>query len=294
MYDTICSTDVYYVDGVRVTESGRYPIKSSLGCDSIVKEVLVNESLVLGVDSVISVCATDDNIVIPYVEESGKLLEFAIKFKDAVMAEASAEALTPESGAMVVPMLKGVEPNRYKATLSFGELSCGGEDIDVLIDVYYPDSVIAQRWNDVLAIRNDVYNGGYEFVAYQWYKNNMPIDGATSSILYEDLDFDAEYSVMLTRADGVKEMVCAITPTYFSDIREESIVVFTTSVSSEVQVAASSPARVRVWSSEGLLVGEYRLEEGDNVLNVAGLEGIYIAEILFDNGVRQTERIVVR
>ena len=27
---------------------------------------------------------------------------------------------------------------------------------------YYPDSVIAQRWNDVLAVRNDIYNGGYE------------------------------------------------------------------------------------------------------------------------------------
>ena len=257
-------------------------------------DVIVNESLVLGVDSVISVCATDANIIIPYVEESGKLLEFAVKFKDEALSQASVEGLTPDGGAMVVPMIEGVEPNRYKATLSFGELACGGEDIDVLIDVYYPDSVIAQRWNDVLAVRNDGYNGGYEFVGYQWYKNNQPIEGATSSILYEDLDFDAEYSVLLTREDGVKEMVCAITPIYFSNIREESIVVFTTSVASEVQVAASASAMVRMWSSVGLLVGEYRVEEGDNVLNVAGLEGVYIAEILFDNGMRQTERIVIR
>ena len=294
IYDTICSTDVLIVDGVQVTKTGQYPIKSSLGCDSIIMDVIVNESLVLGVDSVISVCATDANIIIPYVEESGKLLEFAVKFKDEALSQASVEGLTPDGGAMVVPMIEGVEPNRYKATLSFGELACGGEDIDVLIDVYYPDSVIAQRWNDVLAVRNDGYNGGYEFVGYQWYKNNQPIDGATSSILYEDLDFDAEYSVLLTREDGVKEMVCAITPIYFSNIREESIVVFTTSVASEVQVATSASAMVRMWSSVGLLVGEYRVEEGDNVLNVAGLEGVYIAEILFDNGMRQTERIVIR
>lgn len=292
MYDTICSTDVYYVDGVRVTESGRYPIKSSLGCDSIVKEVLVNESLVLGVDSVISVCATDDNIIIPFVEESGKLLEYAITFKDAVMAEASAEALTPESGAMVVPMLKGVEPNRYKATLSFGELSCGGDDIDVLIDVYYPDSVIAQRWNDVLAVRNDAYNGGYEFVAYQWYKNNMPIDGATSSILYGDLDFDAEYSVMLTREDGVKEMVCAIKPTRFGNISEDAVLVFTASASSQVNVKVAESAQVRIWSSVGVLVGEYTLNEGDNVLGVDNLEGVYLLEIIFENGNHTLERVV--
>ena len=192
-YDTICSTDVYLVNGEQITESGRYVIPSVYGCDSIVKNVLVNESLILGVDSVISVCATDDNIIIPYVEQSGKLLEFAIKFQDEVMADASVEAVKPENGAMVVPMLKGIEPNRYKATLSFGELACGGEDIDVSIDVYYPDSVIAQRWNDVLAVRNNEYNGGYDFVAYQWYKNNELIDGATSSILYQDLDFDAKF-----------------------------------------------------------------------------------------------------
>jgi hypothetical protein len=292
MYDTICSTDVYYVDGVRVTESGRYSIKSSLGCDSIVKEVLVNESLVLGVDSVISVCATDDNIIIPFVEESGKLLEYAITFKDAEMAEASAEALTPESGAMVVPMLKGIEPNRYKATLSFGELSCGGDDIDVMIDVYYPDSVIAQRWNDVLAVRNDAYNGGYEFVAYQWYKNNMPIDGATSSILYEDLDFDAEYSVMLTREDGVKEMVCAIKPTRFGNVSEDAVLVFTASASSQVNVKVAESAQVRIWSSVGVLVGEYTLNEGDNVLNINNLEGVYLLEIIFGDGNRTLERVV--
>ena len=57
------------------------------------------------------------------------------------------------------------------------------EDIDVMIDVYYPDSVIAQRWNDVLAVRNDAYNGGYEFIAYQWYKNNEPIDGSVQNAL---------------------------------------------------------------------------------------------------------------
>ena len=186
------------------------------------------------------------NIIIPFVEKSGKLLEFAIKFTDEDMKAASVEAVKPENGAMIVPMLKGVEPNRYKAILSFGELSCGGDDIDVLIDVYYPDSVIVQRWNDVLAVRNDIYNGGYEFVAYQWYKNGTPIDGATSSILYGELDFDAEYSVMLTREDGVKEMVCAVKPTQFEDLEDDVVVVFATNTSSQVNVKVAESAQVRV------------------------------------------------
>ena len=95
IYDTICSTDVLYIDGVQVTESGKYSEKSLLGCDSVVWDILVNESLVLGIDSVISVCATDDNIIIPYVEESGKLLQYAINFKDEEMSGVSADDLLP-------------------------------------------------------------------------------------------------------------------------------------------------------------------------------------------------------
>ena len=295
IYDTICSTDVLYIDGIQVTESGKYSEKSLLGCDSVVWDILVNESLVLGIDSVISVCATDDNIIIPYVEESGKLLQYAINFKDEEMSGVSADDLLPENGVMIVPMIDGIEPNRYKATLSFGELACGGEDVDILIDVYYPDSVIAQRWNDVLAVRNDIYNGGYEFVDYQWYKNNMPIEGATSSVLYVEgeLDFDAEYSVMLTRVDGVKEMVCAINPTKFDDIsvKEDAVVVFTSEVSSEVNVKTSESAQARIWSTTGLLIAEYSLDKGDNVLNVANLQGVYLLEFIFENNTRIIERI---
>ena len=295
-FDTICSTDVYYVNGVQITESGRYPIKSSLGCDSIVKNVFVNESLVLDIDSVISVCATDDNIIIPYIEESGRLLEFAVEFADEALKGASVKNLQPEDGAMVVPMLKGVEPNRYKAKLSFGELACGGEDIDILLDVYYPDSVITQRWNDVLAVRNTEWNGGYDFVAYQWYKNNEVIDGATSSILYieEGLETDAEYSVLLTRNDGVQEMVCAVVPIKFAESTEDAVIVFAVNNSSEVNVKTSDSANVKIWSSMGLLVGEYYIQEGDNVLSIDVLDGVYFAEVIFNNGLRKIERIIVR
>ncbi len=295
IYDTICSTDVLYVDDVLVTKTGRYSEKSILGCDSIIWDIIVNESLVLGVDSVVSVCASDDKLIIPFVEESGKLLQFDIEFKDDEMAGVSAVGLSPENGAMVIPMVAGVKPNRYKATLSFGELACGGDNVDVMVDVYYPDSIIAQRWNDVLAVRNDGVNGynGYKFVAYQWYKNNEPIDGATSSILYEELDTNAVYSVMLTGDDGVKEMVCAITPVSFKQ-EEDIVVVFTTGdISSHVNVKVAESAQVRVWSSVGVLIGEYFVDEGEHLINIGDNSGLYIFEFVFEDGQHKIERIIL-
>jgi hypothetical protein len=291
IYDTICSTDVLFIDGVQVTKTGKYSEKSVLGCDSIIWDIIVNESLVLGIDSVVSVCASDDNLVIPFVEESGKLLQFDINFTDEAMADVSAQGLSPENGAMVIPMAEGVKPNRYKATLSFGELACGGDDIEFFVDVYYPESVIAQRWNDVLAVRNSEYNGGYDFVAYQWYKNNEPIVGATSSILYQDLDFDAEYAVLLTREDGVKEMTCALKPMRFDDSKE-SIVVFSSNSSSQVMVKAPESAKVRIWTTMGVLVAEYPINKGENAFDLDRQVGVYLLEFIFEDATRVVERIV--
>jgi hypothetical protein len=291
IYDTICSTDVLFIDGVQVTKTGKYSEKSVLGCDSIIWDIIVNESLVLGIDSVVSVCASDDNLVIPFVEESGKLLQFDINFTDEAMADVSAQGLSPENGAMVISMAEGVKPNRYKATLSFGELACGGDDIELFVDVYYPESVIAQRWNDVLAVRNSEYNGGYDFVAYQWYKNNEPIVGATSSILYQDLDFDAEYAVLLTREDGVKEMTCALKPMRFDDSKE-SIVIFSSNSSSQVMVKAPESAKVRIWTTMGVLVAEYPINKGENAFDLDRQVGVYLLEFIFEDATRVVERIV--
>jgi phosphoribosylaminoimidazole carboxylase (NCAIR synthetase) len=122
------------------------------------------------------------------------------------------------------------------------------------------------------------------------------IEGETSSILYVEggLDFDAEYSVMLTRADGVKEMVCAVQPTQFDNIQEEAIVVFSSLTPSSAEVKVSEPANVRMWNSMGLLVDEYRVNTGENVLSFSLRSGVYLLEFIFDNGTRTTERIVIR
>ena len=295
IYDTICSNEEYYFNNERITETGRYSIKSVLGCDSIVLDLLVNESLVLDIDSVISVCATDPNIIIPYIETSGSLLEFGIQFDDPKMSAVSAKGLRPNNSVMEIPMMSGVEPNRYKAILSFGDFGCGGDDISLFIDVYYPDSVIAQRWNDVLAVRNIDYNGGYEFVEYQWYQDGTPIVGATSSILYVEggLDVTSNYSVLLTRADGVKEMVCDVQPKQYAET-EAAVVVFSMGEGSRLGVRTTDSSNVKVWSSTGLLVGEYSLVQGENYLDMNLQSGLYILEFLLEDGSHEIERIVVR
>jgi hypothetical protein len=89
-------------------------------------------------------------------------------------------------------------------------------------------------------------------------------------------------------------MVCAVQPTRFDDIREGATVVFSSLTPSSAEVKVSESANVRMWNSMGLLVDEYRVNEGENVLSFDIRSGVYLFEFVFDNGERTTERIVIR
>ena len=208
--DTICSTDVYEFNGERITKTGKYKFEGQTvdGCDSIITlDIVVYETLLIEVDSVVDVCVDDEYLMIPYEITSGRLGDYTFRFMDDSDPVAG---VSLRDNSFVVPMPTGLIPNRYKAEISFGKQSCGKEKEVILVDLLYSRDVVTQRWGDVLAVKNKANNGGYDFVGYQWYKNSEMIPGATSSILYveEGLAVEDEYTVLLTRSDNVKQKVC--------------------------------------------------------------------------------------
>ncbi len=118
---------------------------------------------------------------------------------------------------MNIPLSATLTPNIYSGTLLLEDLkpSCN-VTLPFKLIVQYASSVITQRWNDVLAIRNSDYNGGFEFDSVQWYLGNTPILGATGFNYYAGdgihLNFGASYSALLTRRDGVKLFTCPFIP----------------------------------------------------------------------------------
>jgi len=93
------------------------------------------------------------------------------------------------------------------------------------LHILYNQDVVTQRWNDVLAVRNQDYNGGFEFDKYQWYKKATgesdfaPIQGDTLSYLYEPLDPTSAYAVGLVRKGETAEILtCEIYPEDYSEI----------------------------------------------------------------------------
>ena len=291
--DSICSGEEYSFGDEILTKSGRYTahLESVYGCDSIITlNLVVLETLDISVDSVINQCSNDEFIYLPYILHSGGVEDFKIYFEE-LNLEYDGYSVEPE--AMLVKMPKDLKPDKYQTTIHFGERSCGKEHETITLNLLYPKEVIVQRWGDVLAVVNEDYNGGYKFIAFQWYKDGQIIEGATSSILYEPngLDSTAEYSVMLTRDDDVMLMTCSADLVVFSDKEQEQVIVFSKN-EGRVEFDLPQKAKVKVWSTSGVLLKEFLLNEGVNIVDTLGMHGVYIFEIIFEDNQREIQQVV--
>jgi len=78
---------------------------------------------------------------------------------------------------------------------------------------------IYAKWDNVLFVDNHED----QFVSYQWYRNELPINGATEQALYTGadkmMDDGNEYYVIATHADGTTEQSCSI---LFADVERSA------------------------------------------------------------------------
>lgn len=293
--DTMCSGEVYILGEQYITESGRYKenLKSIYGCDSTISlNLTVLETLDLTLDSVVNNCKDEGFISIPYILHSGGLDDFKLYFND---IEFECDGYAVEKDALLVEMPDTLRPDKYNVTIHFGERACGKEHETITLNLLYPREVVVQRWGDVLAVTNEEYNGGYEFVAFQWYKNGVMIEGATSSILYEPdgLDLEAEYSVLLTRLDdNVALMTCSADLIDFGK-EEDNMVIVLTPNNGVMDVDVPKNSKVKIWTANGFLIKEIFINEGLNSINVSGMKGLYILEFIFENNQREIQQVVI-
>lgn len=175
-------------------------------------------------DSSFHVCADVEKLSIPFDIVEGALSRIDVKYGDKAKS-AGFEDISLDPGANAVDLFlpEAVRPDTYDASLDFIDPICDTISYPVTFDVYYAPGIVRQKWNNVLAVQNSGYNGGFDFSAFQWYKNGEPISGEVSSVLYlgEGVSFDINdvYHVLLTRADDEVSMPsCPVTLVQKEDI----------------------------------------------------------------------------
>lgn len=215
--DTICSNGVYHLDSMVYSQTGNYELwlRNMWGCDSILNlDLTVLQKLDVDVEDVPTICADGEKVIINFDVFEGRFDSLAVRFvggknefEDFMLYDSDVEYVE-------VPYPATIQPDHYIAQLEFYQHeTCGNQVFNLPFDINYRSSIIVQRWNDVLGIQNSNYNGGYDFISYQWYKEGELIEGATGPYLYVEsgLEIGAQYSAQVMRNDSVMLYICPIT-----------------------------------------------------------------------------------
>ena len=151
-------------------------------------------------------------------------------------------------------------------------------------------AIVEQKWNDVLTLLSPKYNGGYDFLTFQWYKNGMPILGENHSYLYQPLDFDAEYYVELMRGDSVIMTTCPIQPVY-----HEQQTAYPTIVQAGQHMPMYMEHAMTIWyyTISGQLYSTFALPQGYTSLPAPDQTGTYIIKSVNSEGETKAQVMIV-
>lgn len=291
----------YDFNGRQLTETGVYydSLQTVTGCDSVITLRLTaydRLEVALAEDSVL-LCGNEVvRVPLEYAILSGSFTDYRLLFDERARAagwQNDSATITPGQTMIEVPVPDPVRPDVYEADLICGgDERSGADTVDVRIVVYYPSAVMAQKWNDVLALYNENHNGGYAFSAYQWYKDGVALDGETGSYLYQPLDTAAHYQVLITRADdGVTMLTCPFVPEARGVVDAYPTVV---GRGEQVTVRTFGKADVAWWNVMGLQLSAEHVAGGFSAMQAPMESGTYLLLVKPQDGEQRMFTVIVR
>ena len=218
-----------------------YPVGSTTLIDTIpfpttcdttwVFNLEIYESLIVEPVAAYMLCEGADSVTFVYDIIRGRSQSFLYGFTNQSMDTLVDTEQKKGHYEIPVALDPNMEPGLYNGMFHFTDLKPEfSVDVPFMLTMNYSPVVIAQRWNDVLAIRNNqtikdslkamwgyepVYN--YEFDSVQWFVNGQPIDSANTFNYYagkgNQLQFGKPYQALLRRVkDGALVFTCEYIP----------------------------------------------------------------------------------
>lgn len=306
-YDTYLWSNGETTREVTLTEPGDYSVRvTSADCKGTAFiTVLDAPEFSINIEPTNEACSGETVLEVPYTIQAGEVGAYSITFDDQAKAAGFVDVVNQSHNAVSgqffpISLPKDVAPGFYTAKLeAFSKAGCGiSQDlpIEVLIKVD-PEKLMAQKWNNVLALFNKDHNGGYEFIEFQWYKNGEPLLGETNSILYlgSETQFytDDKYSARLTDINGAILYTCDFVPTERQGVNTPPTVY---EVSSHVQLQdLPLSGTVKIWDiSSGQLHLTKKIENTDTEISLPDKQGFYLFQIITTNGENIRYKIFVK
>lgn len=277
-------------------------VLDSLGCMSDPVSVTIDSECIeynLDLSAPLSACAGDEQILRPIEFLKGAPTTYDIEYaQEALDAGFANYTDTFDVAEITILIPQECRPGHYDATLIIRDIVCDDIELPLKVDILYPSDIIVQKWNDVLAVKNAKYNGGYEFVAYQWYKDDVLLPGATVPYYYTSenasLDTAGQYHVVLVRADdGVQVATCPMSPVVKSDVAEyPQRTVVPAGAGIQMMNVGRGSVTVSFWNISGLYCGSYLIDGHNCGVPAPAVPGAYVM-VVEKGGVSRQYKIVV-
>jgi len=313
----ICPGDTFWFEGKPYSVPDTYYGVTSFGAEvcpyNFILTINYTNGASLKVDDA-TICADKGVLEIPYSFKSDVPAQMAsIHFISGIFSDTTGIPLYADSAVLSVALIKPssdstnyIRPDTYRAVLTVDNGVCSPISTEFNFDILYPSWLIHQKWNDVLMVMNEHYNGGYVFTAFQWYKDGIKMDGQKGAYLYvpDNLDLNAEYYVELTREDDHKTIrTCSMIPELrdsgYVEYVNPYITVFPTIVGrSEAVVTVNTNSKGEYWiyTPTGKLIEYNTYDAGECEsfqLRLPFIPNVYFIKFKTDADTQKTERIIV-
>lgn len=308
IFDTICDGESYLFDGESLTESGEYEKKyfTYAGCDSLLKLQLYVREFPKPQFPLSAVCADERELLVSFTPTVSYPVRWSIEFDELGRSNGFVNATGVLSSAPISIPLSHIEgkaytvPNHYSFTLSLNSDYCNKEQtFQTVFDVLYPSYVLVQKFEDVLAVQNEYYNGGFRFTNYQWLKEGVIIEGETMPYYYlpEPLS-EVPYQALLTNeSDGVAMLTCPIIPHNRTNVEqvENDITIYPTAIpaiNSILTIHTVKPLMLTVYNVAGDMISQQYID-ATRSLSLPSSSGIYLLHMSLATGEQKVQRIVI-
>jgi len=278
--------------GTTYTTSGDYihTLVNTAGCDSIVTLHLTILDVCQPLQATIQVpniCADARTMDIIVQLDSGAIIGYTVHYQNAIgntMPFRDTTIYISPIQAQEEPVLLSLpvpydpanrqrypRPDEYRMQLTlYGSCPDTLAFDTTTFQVYYPSWILDQHWDDVIALLNDRYNGGYTFSKVEWLRDGEVLLGEDNLYIYlpHQLWTNPEhqyqsyfYQASLTRTDDGKTILtCPIEPEHIDStnvLTEPYVAVTPTLVPKEnpvVHIQTNTTGTYWLYSATGKLL----------------------------------------
>jgi hypothetical protein len=289
--DTMAGPEYHWNEQIYTT-GGEYSVilPAVTGCDSTVVLHLLSNPAAIDTVILYEQCAGSGEQEIEILTQ-GFISQIAFRYSPKALAAGWQDTIMPlASNDLYTLSYRDMRAGIYEATAV-------GLFHDVEVATYsftltylYPTTIFEQRYNDLITVLTHDYNGGYDFVAFQWYKDGILIPGATHSYLNQSLGFEAEYSVLLTDTNGLALMSC---PIIAEDKAEISVYPTILHQGQLIQCKTSAPHHLYIHDATGKIIQELDAH-GTFHINLPPTSGIYMLRFMSQDRIERTFKVIIQ